>query len=152
MAFDKSTNPTSTASGNPPETHSGGAEARLLALKFESLEDKISNLLEFNKTTAAKVDALATMPIILSQREKDIAEIKSDSKSNFRWLLGLGIGAVAFLLIITSGSFLRLSSLITDVSNGQTKTNTQLEDLISRVPPAQTSINSPAASSHKSPR
>ncbi len=150
MPHEQSSVPQGSPDATPREMSASSGEARALSNRFSALEERVSNLIEHNKAVNIKVDALVGLTAKVDDLKVDISTLKGEGPSNFTKLLRWGGGAVIFVLLALTAGYLRLedkieasSAKVEDHINStnltMTKATTQLEDLLARIPPVQSS-------------
>jgi hypothetical protein len=157
---ERSSVPQGSPDTTPVELSSGSKEARALHGKFIALEERISTLIEFNKSLGPKIDSYSVIPAHIDNVRKQVDEVTRSAASDFNRLLGWG-GAAVFVLLaaLTAGYFRledkiddsqmkveakieavtgKLDDRITTANTTMVKATTQLDDLLARIPAQST--------------
>jgi len=120
--------PPSGAVGAPFEMSPTSGETRIIAAGLRSVEDRLN-------TAFSKIERIPEMGSDIRHLLNDVNALKSDAKSDLRWLItifGTGFLVLAGLLIY---GYLRLDDRLSKTESLETKIDTKLEDLLQRIPP-----------------
>ena len=76
----------------------------------------------------------------VAELKADVKDIKGHRHTDFVWIIGVFATGFLVLLGAMATAYLRLDDKVSELSKSQTRMETRLEDLIARIPPAQTPL------------
>ena len=137
---DANRTPDEFAQGTPADINLASGQTRIVVAEVRLLEARIGDIKEAHTKLADKMDCVPGLATAVATIKDRIGTVETNARSDHRFVLiifGAGFLALGGMII---SSYLMLSSQVRSIAISGQRIETRLDDLLARIPPAQTPI------------